>query len=232
MRPPVGLPFLPWRAQLLLLLTRPTAPPLVPVCVFCAQARALPPALPMTQIGTDWFWDGGLVSNTPLQWMLDQRPRLDTLALQIDLWVALFLVLAGSSSGPKDKVGLVESPLLGRPAPTVRSTTLDGTPFDLARRKGSWVVVNFFNSTCATTPRRFCASESWMRRRASGGDRSMMPSMAADRLQYACKSPIPLRLGAKNPPPAVVAANRGRRRVAMLHAPDPRTPPAVHSSPA
>lgn len=63
--------------------------------------------------------------------------------------VALFLVLAGSSSGPKDKVGLVDSPLLGRPAPTVRSTTLDGTPFDLARRKGSWVVVNFFNSTCA-----------------------------------------------------------------------------------
>ncbi len=63
--------------------------------------------------------------------------------------VALFVVLAGSSSGPKDKVGLVESPLLGRPAPTVRSTTLDGTPFDLARRKGSWVVVNFFNSTCA-----------------------------------------------------------------------------------
>ena len=63
--------------------------------------------------------------------------------------IALFVVLAGSSSGPKDEVGLVESPLLGRAAPTVRSTTLDGTPFDLARRKGSWVVVNFLNSTCA-----------------------------------------------------------------------------------
>lgn len=63
--------------------------------------------------------------------------------------VALFVVLAGSSSGPKDEVGLIESPLLGRAAPTVRSTTLDGEPFDLARRKGSWVVVNFFNSTCA-----------------------------------------------------------------------------------
>ena len=63
--------------------------------------------------------------------------------------IALFVVLAGSSSGPKDEVGLVESPLIGRAAPTVRSTTLDGAPFDLARRKGSWVVVNFFNSTCA-----------------------------------------------------------------------------------
>jgi cytochrome c biogenesis protein CcmG/thiol:disulfide interchange protein DsbE len=61
---------------------------------------------------------------------------------------AFFVVLATSSSGPKDKVGIVDSPLLGRVAPTVRSTTLDGVPFDLARRKGSWVVINFFNSTC------------------------------------------------------------------------------------
>ena len=27
-------------------------------------------------------------------------------------------------------------------------TTLDDESFDLARRKGSWVVLNFFNSTC------------------------------------------------------------------------------------
>ena len=60
----------------------------------------------------------------------------------------LFWVLATSSSVPTDKLGVIDSPLLGRPAPTVRSSTLDGTPFDLARRKGSWVVLNFFNSTC------------------------------------------------------------------------------------
>jgi cytochrome c biogenesis protein CcmG/thiol:disulfide interchange protein DsbE len=62
---------------------------------------------------------------------------------------ALFWVLASSNSSQADKLGVIDSPLLGRSAPTVRSTTLDGTPFDLARRKGSWVVVNFFNSTCA-----------------------------------------------------------------------------------
>lgn len=62
---------------------------------------------------------------------------------------ALFTVLATSKGDPADDVGVIDSPLLGRPAPTVRSTTLDGTPFDLARRKGSWVVLNFFNSTCA-----------------------------------------------------------------------------------
>jgi len=40
------------------------------------------------------------------------------------------------------------SPLLGKAAPVVRSTIIDGNDFDLARRKGSWVVFNFFNSTC------------------------------------------------------------------------------------
>ena len=34
------------------------------------------------------IWDGGLVSNTPLQWVLDSRPRQDTLAFQVDLWSA------------------------------------------------------------------------------------------------------------------------------------------------
>ena len=28
------------------------------------------------------------------------------------------------------------------------STTLDGEPFDLSRRKGSWVVINFFDPAC------------------------------------------------------------------------------------
>jgi len=60
----------------------------------------------------------------------------------------LFWILAASKSGTEDKVGLVESPLIGRPVPSVRSTTIDDEPFDLARRKGSWVVINFFNSRC------------------------------------------------------------------------------------
>jgi len=59
----------------------------------------------------------------------------------------LFWVLAGSKA-ENDTSGIIESHLTGRPAPSVRSTTLDDEPFDLARRKGSWVVLNFFNSTC------------------------------------------------------------------------------------
>jgi NTE family protein len=49
---------------------------------------SLPPSFPPTEIDGQYFWDGGLVSNTPLQWVLDGRPRKDTLALQVDLWSA------------------------------------------------------------------------------------------------------------------------------------------------
>jgi len=47
---------------------------------------ALPPALPMVKIGTDYYWDGGIVSNTPLQHLLDQDDNLNTLVFQVDLF--------------------------------------------------------------------------------------------------------------------------------------------------
>jgi NTE family protein len=49
---------------------------------------SLPPGFPATEVDGEYYWDGGLVSNTPLQWVLDSRPRKDTLAFQIDLWSA------------------------------------------------------------------------------------------------------------------------------------------------
>jgi NTE family protein len=49
---------------------------------------ALPPAFPAVEIEGEFYWDGGLVSNTPLQWVLESEPRRDTLAFQVDLWSA------------------------------------------------------------------------------------------------------------------------------------------------
>ncbi|MFH0303388.1 patatin-like phospholipase family protein [Bradyrhizobium sp. 31Argb] len=49
---------------------------------------ALPPALPMVKVGTDHFWDGGIVSNTPLQHLLDQVDSLNSLVFQVDLFSA------------------------------------------------------------------------------------------------------------------------------------------------
>ena len=49
---------------------------------------ALPPGFPAVEIEGEFYWDGGVVSNTPLQWVLESEPRQDTLAFQVDLWSA------------------------------------------------------------------------------------------------------------------------------------------------
>ena len=49
---------------------------------------ALPPGLPPVKIGDEYFWDAGLISNTPLQWLLQDRIDRDTLVFQVDLWSA------------------------------------------------------------------------------------------------------------------------------------------------
>lgn len=47
---------------------------------------ALPPAFEAVEIDGEYYWDGGIVSNTPLQWVLRTYPMLDTLTFQVDLW--------------------------------------------------------------------------------------------------------------------------------------------------
>jgi NTE family protein len=49
---------------------------------------ALPPGFPPVEIEGELYWDGGLVSNTPLQWVVSGDSRQDTLAFQVDLWSA------------------------------------------------------------------------------------------------------------------------------------------------
>lgn len=59
--------------------------------------------------------------------------------------IGLVVVLAMSnpSTGPA-----TESTLVGKPAPGVVGTTMDGEPFDLADHRGEFVVVNFFATWC------------------------------------------------------------------------------------
>ena len=49
---------------------------------------ALPPALPMVKIGSDYYWDGGIVSNTPLMHLLEQEDRKNAIVFQVDLFSA------------------------------------------------------------------------------------------------------------------------------------------------
>lgn len=50
---------------------------------------ALPPGFPAVEIDGAHYWDGGMVSNTPLQYVLDVQDGSDDLTIwQVDLWSA------------------------------------------------------------------------------------------------------------------------------------------------
>ena len=49
---------------------------------------ALPPGFPAIEIDGEYYWDGGVASNTPLDYVLDQETRTDLLIFQVDLFSA------------------------------------------------------------------------------------------------------------------------------------------------
>jgi cytochrome c biogenesis protein CcmG/thiol:disulfide interchange protein DsbE len=85
--------------------------------------------------------------NEPIEMSVRENRRVAPyVAGAVGVVLAMFLViLVLANSG---EVNVARSPLLGKPAPEVNSTIIDGGDFSLERRKGSWLVLNFFNSTC------------------------------------------------------------------------------------
>jgi len=60
-----------------------TTPILLDHIMACA---ALPPAFPAVRIGNDLYWDGGVLSNTPLAAILSETPHQNILCFMIDLF--------------------------------------------------------------------------------------------------------------------------------------------------
>jgi NTE family protein len=56
---------------------------------------ALPPGFPPVEIDGELYWDGGIVSNTPLWYVLDEDPRMNALIFQVD-------VFSGAGEAPKN----------------------------------------------------------------------------------------------------------------------------------
>jgi NTE family protein len=49
---------------------------------------ALPPAFPAVRIDGELYWDGGILSNTPVEVVFDDNPRRDSLVLAVHIWNA------------------------------------------------------------------------------------------------------------------------------------------------
>ena len=73
------------------------------------------------------------------------------ISLGIAAVMTLFIIVLVISS--QRTIETAQTPLLLKPAPEIISTTYDDKNFVLSHRKGSWVVLNFFNSTCVPCKR-------------------------------------------------------------------------------
>ena len=47
---------------------------------------ALPPAFPPVRIDGDLYWDGGILSNTPVEAVFDDKPRRNSLVFTVHIW--------------------------------------------------------------------------------------------------------------------------------------------------
>jgi NTE family protein len=56
----------------------------------CAEhvmaSGALPPAFPAIRVDGEPYWDGGLYSNTPIEAVLDDKPRKDSVIFAVQMW--------------------------------------------------------------------------------------------------------------------------------------------------
>jgi NTE family protein len=49
-------------------------------------SASLPPAFPAVCIDGEYFWDGGILSNTPTEAIFDDYPRHDSLVFVVNVW--------------------------------------------------------------------------------------------------------------------------------------------------
>jgi cytochrome c biogenesis protein CcmG/thiol:disulfide interchange protein DsbE len=74
-------------------------------------------------------------------------PRTALVAASVVAVLVAILVAVLATRAPSTE-RVTRSPLIGRLAPAIAGTTLDGDAFELSALRGRWVVVNFFATWC------------------------------------------------------------------------------------
>lgn len=68
------------------------------------------------------------------------------IAVAVGVPVALLIAVLATRQPAQTRIG--DSPLVGKAAPQVEATTIDGEQFRLSDTRGRWVLVNFFATWC------------------------------------------------------------------------------------
>jgi cytochrome c biogenesis protein CcmG, thiol:disulfide interchange protein DsbE len=102
-----------------------------------------------------------------------RRPGRSRLVLWVSLGVAAavaVLVAVLATSGPADQVS-ADSPLIGKPAPTISGPNLlGGQPVSLSSYAGKWVLVNFAASWCVPCREEMPQLSAFARDHAASGN--------------------------------------------------------------
>ncbi len=116
----------------------------------------------------------------------DPEPDAEPRRHRVAPWVALIVligllsfvvVLATRDTGAGVSA---DSPLLGRPAPIIEGTTVDGEPFSLTDETGRWVIVNFFATWCVPCRQEHPELVSFTNRQAAEGGDAEVVSVVFD----------------------------------------------------
>ena len=105
------------------------------------------------------------------------------------LWIAvavavpLCLLVIALANGKPAANRAVQSPLLGKPAPAIEGTTVDGTAASLGALKGKWVVVNFFATWCVPCRQEHPELVRFSQAHEAAGDAAVLGVVYSDNAQ-------------------------------------------------
>ena len=107
-----------------------------------------------------------------------RRPVAPLVALAVALVVAALVAVFARSQPANQRQA--HSPLVGGPAPLLAGPTTDGGSFELASRRGRWVVVNFMASWCAPCREEQPELARFAARHATAGDAQVVAVVVDD----------------------------------------------------
>lgn len=114
-------------------------------------------------------------------------PPRTALIASVVVAVAVALLVGVLATGDPSVDRQTRSPLIGRLAPQIEGTTLDGEQFTLAGQRGRWVLVNFFATWCNPCLEEHPELAAFAAAHAASGDASVVSVLFDDKPEKARK---------------------------------------------